>query len=252
VWFDSHCHLHLCESARPDQIVEAADAAGVDAMLTVGIDVSSSRKAVALASDRRVFAAVGLHPNAAEDWSDEVETALRELLRGDRVVGVGESGLDFYRDSASPDAQRRAFCRHIALTKEMNKALVIHTRESLDAALDVLEEEGPPDRFVFHCWSGHREQLERALDLGAHVSFAGNVSFKSAQNLRDAAAAVPEERLMLETDSPYLTPVPLRGRPNEPSHVSLVGEAVAAARGVDVGTVARVTTSNARRFFALD
>jgi TatD DNase family protein len=163
VWFDSHCHLHLCESARPDQIVEAASAAGVDAMLTVGIDVSSSREAVALASDQRVFAAVGLHPNAAEEWNDEVELTLRELLARDRVVAVGESGLDFYRDSASADAQQRAFTRHIVLAKEMAKALVIHTRDSLDAALDVLEKEGPPERFVFHCWSGERRQLTRSV-----------------------------------------------------------------------------------------
>jgi TatD DNase family protein len=251
VWFDSHCHLHLCESARPDQIVEAASAAGVDAMLTVGIDVSSSREAVALASDQRVFAAVGLHPNAAEEWNDEVELTLRELLARDRVVAVGESGLDFYRDSASADAQQRAFTRHIVLAKEMAKALVIHTRDSLDAALDVLEKEAPPERFVFHCWSGDRRQLTRALELGAYVSFAGNVSFKSAQNLRDAAGVVPEERLLVETDAPYLTPVPFRGRPNEPSRVVLVGEAVAGARGTDAGAVARLTASNARRLLAL-
>jgi TatD DNase family protein len=129
--------------------------------------------------------------------------------------------------------------------------LVIHTRDSLDAALDVLEKEGPPERFVFHCWSGERRQLTRALELGAYVSFAGNVSFKSAQNLRDAAGVVPEERLLVETDAPYLTPVPFRGRPNEPSRVVLVGEAVAGARGTDAGAVARLTASNARRLLAL-
>lgn len=252
MWFDSHCHLHLCETARPDQIVEAATAAGVTEMLTVGIDVSSSRRSVELARDPRVHAAVGLHPNSADEWTDEVATVTEELAEAPEVVAIGETGLDFYRDYAEPDNQRRAFRDHIALAKRFEKALVIHTRDSLDTALDLLAEEGPPTRFVFHCWSGDEMQLARAVELGSHVSFAGNVSFKNAQKLRVAAKAVPSERLLVETDAPYLTPEPHRGRPNEPGHVALVGEAVARARGEDPGSLARVTTTNARRFFGLD
>ena len=251
MWFDSHCHLHLCETATPAQLVTAAEAAGVETVVTIGTDVDSSRRAVELATDERVLAAVGVHPNSADEWNEEALVAVRELLTSERVVAVGETGLDFYRDHVQPEVQRAAFEAHIELAKQHDKALVIHTRSSVDQALDVLERVGPPERFVFHCWSGDETQLRRALALGAIISFAGNVSFKNAQNLRGAAAAVPADRLMVETDSPYLAPVPHRGEANEPSHVALVGEAVAIARGQDLGTVARQTTANARRFFGL-
>ncbi|MFP5351045.1 MAG: TatD family hydrolase [Actinomycetota bacterium] len=252
MWFDSHCHLHLCETASAEQIVEAAAVSGVTSMVTVGIDISSSLQAIQLAQDERVHAAVGLHPNSANGWDGATATAIEEMVAAPEVVAVGESGLDFYRDYARAVDQERAFRDHIGLAKRYDKALIIHTRSSIDPALEVLENEGPPDRFVFHCWSGDETQLQRALELGAHISFAGNVSFKSAENLRAAAARVPAERLLVETDSPYLTPEPHRGRPNEPGHVPLVGEAVAAARGEDPASVARVTTDNARRFFGLD
>ncbi len=252
MWFDSHCHLHLCESGTPAQLVAAAAAAGVEAMITIGTDVPSSRRAVELAADPRVFAAVGVHPNSAGEWNADARSALGELLSSDRVVAVGETGLDFYRDHAAPEVQRPAFEAHIELAKRHEMALVIHTRASVDAAMDALDAAGAPDRFVFHCWSGDRQQLERALQMGATISFAGNVSFKNAQNLRDAAVAVPDDKLLVETDSPYLAPVPHRGEANEPSHVALVGEAVAIARGQDVGTLARLTTANARRFFGID
>jgi TatD DNase family protein len=162
------------------------------------------------------------------------------------VRAVGETGLDFYRDWVEPDVQRRAFRDHIALAKRFDKALVIHTRDSIDGVLDELEAAGPPQRLVFHCWSGGDDALRRALALGSYVSFAGNVSFRSAEALRSAAAQVPPDRLLVETDSPYLAPVPHRGKPNEPALVTHVGEAVAAARGEEVETVARVTTANAR------
>ena len=252
MWFDSHCHLHLCETARADQLVEAAGASGVTAMLTVGIDVASSRQAIELARDERVHAAVGLHPNSADEWDEANAHAIEELAGDPEVVAIGETGLDFYRDYAKATNQERAFCDHIALAKRLDKALVIHTRSSIDSAIEVLGREEPPQRFVFHCWSGDEAQLRRALDLGAYISFAGNVSFKNAENLRHAATLVPADRLLVETDSPYLTPEPHRGRPNEPGHVPLVGEAVAAARGVDAVAVGRMTAGNARRFFGLD
>ncbi len=221
-------------------------------MVTIGTDVDSSRRAVELTRDPRVFAAVGVHPNSANEWTNEAVNAISRLLSDERVVAVGETGLDFYRDYVSPEVQRPAFLAHIQLAKEHDKALVIHTRASVDETLDVLEAERPPSRFVFHCWSGDARQLARAVGLGAMISFAGNVSFKNAQSLRDAAFEVPNDRLLVETDSPYLAPVPHRGAPNEPSHVALVGEAVALARGQDVGTLGRLTTTNARRFFGID
>ncbi len=251
MWFDSHCHIHLCETARPDQIIESAGASGVSAMVTVGIDVGSSKQAIDLARDERVHACVGLHPNSASDWDGDTVGGIEELVALPVVVAVGETGLDFYRDYAEPADQDRAFRDHIELAKRFDKALVIHTRDSIDAALDVLEDEVAPDRFVFHCWSGDESQLDRALEMGAYVSFAGNVSFRNAENLRALAALVPSERLLVETDAPYLTPEPHRGRPNEPGHVPLVGEAVAGARKEDAASLARTTTDNARRFFGL-
>lgn len=251
MWFDSHCHIHLCEDASVEQVLDDAVAAGVDRVLTVGIDAVSNAVAVGLAEDDRVYAAVGVHPNSADEWTDDARAELEAFLARPRVVAVGESGLDFYRDYVAPEPQRVAFAGHIELAKTYDKALVIHTRDSLDAALDLLADEGPPERFVFHCWSGDAAQLRRALELGAYISFAGNVSFKNAQNLRDAAALVPDERLLVETDSPYLTPVPHRGKPNSPARVPLVGAAVAAARGEEAEDVARTTTRNAERLFAL-
>ena len=221
-------------------------------MVTVGIDVASSRRVVDIADGEVVWAAVGIHPNSATEADERSLAAIEELLSDPRVVAVGESGLDFYRDHAPHDRQRFAFTAHLRLAKEHGVALVIHTRASVTAALDLLEEQGPPDRFVFHCWSGDGAELTRALGLGAYVSFAGNVTFKNAPDLRERAAEVPAERLLIETDAPFLAPVPNRGRPNEPAWVALVGEAVAAARGEDAARVARTTEANARTLFALD
>jgi TatD DNase family protein len=219
-------------------------------MVAIGIEVSSSERALELARTYDgVYASAGVHPNDATTWNDDAHTRVVELLKADEVVAVGESGLDFYRDDTPPDVQRAAFRDHIELAKGHDKTLVIHTRSSTTAAIEELESAGPPARLIFHCWSGDPSELRRALELGAHVSFAGNVSFKSAENLRDAAREVPADRLLVETDSPYLAPVPHRGKPNEPALVAFVGQTVAEARGVDASDFARQTTENARRLF---
>jgi len=249
-WFDSHCHLHLCEEkAGIEDLVAGARSAGVVGLLTVGIDAASSRRSLEIAERFAVFASVGVHPNSAQEWNSDTSAEIARLLEDERVVAVGETGLDFYRDSCPPNVQRSAFADHIGLAQSTGKALVIHTRDSLDAALDVLAGAGAPDRLVFHCWSGDVEQLGRALDLGAHVSFAGNVSFKNAADLRAAACLVPLDRLLVETDSPFLAPVPHRGRPNEPAYVVDVGRAVVEATGVTEDDVASATTANAKLLF---
>lgn len=251
MWFDSHCHLHLCEeNGSVGEVVDRARGAGVVGMLTVGIDVPSSRRSVEIAREFGVKAAVGVHPNSATEWNEDAEAALRALLSSDVVAAVGESGLDFYRDYAPADAQRVAFAAHIRLAKEYGKVLVIHTRDSVDEALGMLASEGPPERFIFHCWSGDGSQLREALDLGAHISFAGNVSFKNASDLREAAATVPDDRLLVETDSPFLSPEPHRGKPNEPRQVSFVGLAVAETRRVPASVLADRTSNNAAAIFS--
>lgn len=250
MWFDSHCHLHLCENGSLDEIVARALNAGVTEMVAIGIEVSSSARALELARTYEgVYASAGVHPNDATTWNDDTHTQVDELLKSDEVVAVGESGLDFHRDHTPQDVQRAAFRDHIELARSHDKPLVIHTRSSTTAAIEELESADPPAKLIFHCWSGDSREMRRALELGAHVSFAGNVSFKSAGDLRDAAREVPADRLLVETDSPFLAPVPHRGKPNEPALVAFVGQAVANARGEDASDVARRTTENARRLF---
>ena len=250
MWFDSHCHLHLCDGS-PAEVIERARAARVDEMLAVGIDIASSLVAADLAGQERVWAACGVHPNECSGFGDSEAEILDELLGRDGVVAVGESGLDFYRDDVDPETQRRTFGVHIDLAKLHDKTLVIHTRDSVGQAIDVLESVEPPARLVFHCWSGGPKDLARALRLGAFISFAGNISFRSAASLREVAALVPEDRLLVETDSPFLSPEPHRGRPNEPAHVADVGRAVAEAKKTDIEVLASDTTRNARRLFGL-
>lgn len=251
MWFDSHCHLHLCETGTPGEVIARARAEGVTDMLTVGIDVASSETAVALAEQDGVVAAVGVHPNSADGWDERAQGRIQELAASAGVVAIGESGLDFYRERVEPEVQQRAFEAQIELCKELDKTLVIHTRSSMDEAIALLEKLGPPERFIFHCWSGDVDQLHSAAKLGAFISFAGNVSFKNADDLRVAAREAPADRLLVETDSPFLTPVPDRGKPNEPRFVPAVGAAVAAARGVDPDELAALTRANAARAFGL-
>jgi TatD DNase family protein len=252
MWFDSHCHLHICEEDHPvEEVIARARAAGVVEMLTVGFDQASNPRSVALAEKEGVYASVGIHPNSATGWDDETAATFEPFLERPEVVAVGETGLDFYRDWAPPEDQERAFVDHIGLAKRYDKALVIHTRESLEQALDVLEREGPPARFVFHCWSGDASDLDRVTAMDGYVSFAGNVSFKSAANLRAVVPLVPRDRVLIETDSPYLTPVPHRGEPNSPANVVHVGAAIAGVLGDPPEQIAGLTSANAHRFFAI-
>lgn len=252
MWFDSHCHLHICEEDRPvAEVIAEAREAGVTQMLTVGFDDESNPRSVELTENEGVYASVGLHPNSATGWSEEIAATFEPYLLQPKVVAVGETGLDFYRDWAPRADQEAAFIAQISLAKRYEKALVIHTRDSLPDALDVLEAQGPPARFVLHCWSGTPADLERVKTMDGYVSFAGNVSFKSAGDLREVVPLVPADRLLVETDSPYLTPVPHRGKPNSPAKVVHVGTAIAEVLGTSTEDVASSTTANARRFFAL-
>jgi TatD DNase family protein len=251
MWFDAHCHLFSCSGDASD-VIARARSAGVEEMLVAATDLETSRTALSLAGAPGVYAAVGVHPNESLEWNAEAAQVLEDQLRHPAAVAVGETGLDFYRDTAPRDVQREAFVVHIELARRFDKALVVHTRDAVDSALDALEKEGPPDRVVFHCWSGGLRQMERALELGAFISFAGNVSFRSAADLRGLAALVPDDRLVVETDSPYLAPAPHRGRPNEPAFVALVGAVVAGVRGVTSDRLAKSTTTNARRLFGLE
>ena len=245
-WIDTHCHLKL-ESC--DAELAAAREAGVAAVIAIGVDVADSTEAIAVAGRHRdVRAAAGVHPHEAAGGID----GLADLLDLDGVVAVGESGLDYHYDHSPRPDQRRVFAQQIALAHDAGLTLVIHSRSAWDDTFAILGAEGVPERTVFHCFTGGAPEAERALELGAYLSFSGIVSFPKAPEVREAAARCQPDRLLVETDAPLLAPVPLRGRPNSPANVPLVGAAVARARSVTVAEVAAMTTANACRAFGLE
>jgi len=246
-WTDSHCHLQY-DGLPPDTLAQA-EAAGVTRMVCIGTDgpLSAAAVDVARAHPGTVWATVGLHPH---DAVNGVETIVGSL-DAPEVVGIGECGLDYHYDHSPRDTQRRVFAAQVALAKERDLALVIHTREAWDDTFAVLAAEGMPERTVFHCFSGGPAEARRCLDIGAQVSFSGILTFKSAGDVREAAALVPLDRVLVETDAPYLTPVPHRGSPNHPAMVALVGAALAQARGCDVAEVEAATSANATAVFGL-
>jgi TatD DNase family protein len=251
VWIDSHCHLDSTQSDLTGVLQRAADA-GVEGLITLGTDLESSRRAIELASTQpRVWAAVGVHPHEADSFDRAAQTEIERLTGEARVVAVGEVGLDFYRNLSSPEKQRAAFADQVQIAKRAGKTLVMHVREAYREIFELLLEVGPPKGLVFHCFSGDRDDARRALDLGGFISFAGNVSYKSAEPLREAARSVPLNRLLVETDSPYLAPHPHRGKPNEPAYVTEVGRALAQAVGKPVEVIAEATSQNAAEVFNL-
>lgn len=250
-WVDSHCHLQLPEG-EPDDLVARALGAGVSRMVCVGIDLESSYRALDLAERHpQVLATVGLHPHDASKIGAEWGL-LEPLASAERCVAIGETGLDFHYLHSAADEQEAAFRTHIRLAQRLEKALVVHTRDAWDDTFRVLRDEGAPGRTIFHCFTGGVDEAERVLELGAYVSFSGIVSFPNAGDVRDAARIVPADRLLIETDAPYLAPVPHRGKPNEPALVGVVGAALAAARGAEPEAIAALTSENAGRVYGFD
>jgi TatD DNase family protein len=251
---DSHTHLDMIGTPVPE-VLAAARAAGLARVVTVGCDLPSSRWAARCATEYdTVYAAVAIHPNetAAAPGGLDREAVLAEieaLARQPRVVAVGETGLDYYRDHAAPDVQRWWFREHIAIAKRTGKALMIHDRDAHADVLGLLEAEGPPPRVVFHCFSGDAAMAKRCAEAGYVMSFAGNVTFANAQPLRAAAVAAPPEEILVETDAPYLTPVPNRGRPNSPAMVAYTLRYLADLKGIDVPDLCDAVTATAERTF---
>lgn len=249
-WIDDHCHVHFGRADR-DAIAEAITAAhgsGVERLITVGCDVNDSHAAIAVARDHAdVWATAGVHPHEAAGGVEGLEALLGEA----EVVAVGECGLDYHYDNSPRDAQRQVFAEQIAMANRHDLALMIHTREAWSDTFDILAVEGVPERTVFHCFTGGPKDARRCLDLGAHLSFSGIVTFKTADDVRSAATVCPADRLLVETDAPYLAPVPHRGEQNRPALVPVVGAALAAVRGEDVASVARTTWANASRVYRL-
>jgi TatD DNase family protein len=246
---DSHTHLELCEPADADLVAAAAEA-GVGRILTVGLDGASSRAALAAAEDfPQVYATVGRHPNSATGFDDADLAELEALAAHPRCVAIGETGLDFYRDRAPAEDQRRAFMAQIELARSTGKPLVIHTRAADDETLATLEEHAQGLKVVLHCFS-MPDRLEACLEHPDWwISLAGNVTYPSAAALREAAIRVPAERLLVETDAPYLSPQPVRGRPNQPANVTLTAQALAVERRVGYAELEAVIEQSAAAVF---
>jgi TatD DNase family protein len=238
-------------------VLAAARTAGIARVVTVGTTLESSRWSARCAAEHdEVYAAVAIHPNEVFARGDdppeppaEVLAEIEALASLPRVVAVGETGLDYYRDHAAPDVQRWWFREHIKIAKRTGKALMIHDREAHADVLRILAEEGPPDRVVFHCFSGDVPMVKQCAEAGYVMSFAGNVTFGNAQPLRDAAVAVPSDLILAETDAPFLTPVPNRGKPNEPALVADTLRCLAEVKEMDLADLCDVVTATAERTF---
>ncbi len=245
-WIDNHCHIPPGEDG--DVWVEAAHAVGVEQMVTVGVTLERSAEAIAVAARHdQVYATVGVHPHDAKDGMD----GIADLLDEPKVVAIGEAGLDYHYDHSPRDIQKEVFAAHIALAHERDLPLVIHTRDAWEDTFEILDAEGVPRRTVFHCFTGGVAEAERGLERNIVISVSGIVTFKNAKDLQDAVQRCPLDQLMIETDSPYLAPVPHRGKKNQPANVVFVGEAVAELLNVTADEVATATAQRARDFYGL-
>lgn len=246
---DAHCHLDVM-GVPVTQAIAEAQAVGVTRMVTTGDSVDASRWCAQTAAEHNeVFAAVAVHPNESATFDDVAAAEIERLAALPRVVAVGETGLDYYWGRVDPAVQQAAFRRHIDIAKRAGKALVIHDRDAHDDVLRILEEEGAPEHTVFHCFSGDVSMSRHCVERGYVLSFAGTVTFKNAPELREAAKLVPLEQMLVETDAPFLTPTPYRGRPNAPYLVPLTIRAIAELKETSEDAVAAATAATAQRVF---
>ena len=252
--FDSHCHLEngRFESDLPEVMARMEDA-GVRRCILAGSDMETSQQIVALTTEHpNVFGVVGIHPHDAKTWTDDCYDRIREWVKEDRIVGVGEIGLDYYYDHSPRDVQQEVFVKQLLLAHELNLPAVFHVRDAHGDVLSILRahrSELPSG--VVHCYCGSVESAREYLDMGFYISFAGPITFKNANKLLDAAKYVPLDRILVETDSPYLAPVPMRGRRNEPAFVQYVAQTVADLRGMDAEAFAQIAAENTCRLFGI-
>ena len=261
---DTHAHLNSPRfKSDRERVIERAAAAGVKAIINVGASLASSQAAVALAEAYpQIYAAVGVHPHDAKTVTKEVLEELRALASRPKVVAIGEIGLDFFRDLSPRDKQRQAFQQQLALASEAGKPIIVHDRDAHSEIMAILRRWACPERSrraesspepagVLHCFSGDLAMAQEAIELGFYISIAGPVTFKNARRLHELVRQLPLQKLLVETDCPYLTPHPHRGKRNEPAYVKLVAQEVARAKGLSLEEVARITSDNAQALFAL-
>lgn len=255
MWIDTHCHVY--DERTPggaDASIDNAHAQGIDKIIVIGTDAATTTQALAIAARHdNVWATVGLHPHDSKLGVDTVVPFVDGLdaqdLAARKIVAIGECGLDFYYDHSERDVQREAFAQQISLAKQLDLSLVIHTRNAWPDTFDVLDAEGMPERVVFHCFTGDEAEARAAVERGAWLSFSGIVTFAKADDIRRAAKFCPADKLLTETDAPWLAPVPHRGKENEPALVRVVGECLAQVRGESAEEIARTTVRNAHEAF---
>jgi len=250
---DTHAHLDFPDYKDDiDEVIERAGEVGVEYMINVGTTVASSNKSIELAKQyEQIYASIGIHPNEASKVSGEEWSRLEALAGGDKVVAIGETGLDYYRDRSKREDQKRLFHQHIELAQRHNLPVIIHNREASSDCLDIVHEYSGKIKGVVHCFAGTVEDAEEFLKLGFHVSFAGPITFPKADNLREALKAVPVERLLLETDCPFLAPQPKRGKRNEPSYLQYTIPVLAELYKLSVEDIKRITTLSAKNLFGI-
>jgi TatD DNase family protein len=259
MFVDSHAHIDGPEfDPDREEVIQRAQAAGVSAILNVGTGDPHSgafERAVELGkSHKSIYTAIGTHPHDARLYDAQAEDKTKALVQsGERMVAWGEIGLDFHYDNSPRDVQVAVFKRQLRAARECNLPVIIHTREAEGETIDILETyyDGADRRGVFHCFSGSRDLAKRAVELGFMISFSGIVTFRKAEELRETARQVPLDHLLIETDCPYLTPAPHRGKRNEPAYVVEVGRCLAGLHGVEIEELAHITTENFVRFFSL-
>ncbi|MFM8265093.1 MAG: TatD family hydrolase [Acidimicrobiia bacterium] len=255
MWIDTHCHVY--DERTPggaDASIDNAHAQGIDKIIVIGTDAATTTQALAIAARHdNVWATVGLHPHDSKLGVDTVVPFVDGLdaqgLATQKIVAIGECGLDYFYDHSERDAQREAFAQQISLAKQLDLSLVIHTRSAWPDTFDVLDAEGMPDRVIFHCFTGDEAEARAAVERGAWLSFSGIVTFAKADDIRRAAKFCPADKLLTETDAPWLAPVPHRGKENEPALVRVVGECLAQVRGESAEEIARTTVRNAHEAF---
>ncbi len=255
MWIDTHCHVY--DERTPggaDASIDNAHAQGIDKIIVIGTDAATTTQALDIAARHdNVWATVGLHPHDSKLGVDTVVPFVDGLdaqdLAARKIVAIGECGLDFYYDHSERDVQREAFAQQISLAKQLDLSLVIHTRNAWPDTFDVLDAEGMPQRVIFHCFTGDEAEARAAVERGAWLSFSGIVTFAKADDIRRAAKFCPADKLLTETDAPWLAPVPHRGKENEPALVRVVGECLAQVRGENAEEIARTTVRNAHEAF---
>lgn len=251
--FDSHAHLddHKFDADR-DEIIAALKKSGISYVVNIGADLESSENSVNLADKYDfIYAAVGVHPYDAETVDDALTEKLKSMAENKKVVAIGESGLDYHYEDADKEIQKKAFIKHIKLANELDLPIIVHNRDAHKDMMDILAEH-KPENAIIHCYSGSAEMAKELVKMGYYISFSGTVTFKNAKKVQQAAEVVPLDRLLIETDCPYLCPEPERGSRNDPSKIRFTAQKLAEIKGVTFEEIAKVTTENAKRVYKID